>query len=242
MASTFGQVARRPRWIAALLLCLGLAAGFAALGQWQLSRSVENAQSADAPDTEKAVPLESIAEPQSAVTPAQFGRLVTVTGTYTDVLLVSDRNNGGLEQGYVVVARLVTEDGITLAVAMGWTPTPGMPSLTGEPVELTGRYLPSEVASDSDFENGERNAIAVADLINVWPDAVPAYGGYLVLKDAPQPLETIYSPPPSQEVSLNLLNIFYAIEWVIFAGFAIYLWYRLVKDVVEKEAEEPTVE
>ena len=49
-------------------------------------------------------------------------------------------------------------------------------------------------------------------------------------------------PPPSQEVSLNLLNIFYAIEWVIFAGFAIYLWYRLVRDVVEKEAEEPPVE
>jgi hypothetical protein len=29
---------------------------------------------------------------------------------------------------------------------------------------------------------------------------------------------------------------------VIFAGFAIYLWYRLVKDVVEKEAEESPVE
>jgi hypothetical protein len=40
--------------------------------------------------------------------------------------------------------------------------------------------------------------------------------------------------------------VFYALEWAIFAGFAIYLWYRLVRDVVEREAEpatgSPTVE
>ena len=53
--ASFWAVARRPRWIAALLLCLGFAAGFAALGQWQLSRSVDNAQATDAPDTEDAV-------------------------------------------------------------------------------------------------------------------------------------------------------------------------------------------
>lgn len=238
----FWPVARRPRWIAALLLCLGIAAGFAGLGQWQLSRSVENAAAPEKPDTETPVPLDAIAEPQTAVTPAQFGRLVTVSGRYAQVLEVTDRNNGGAEQGSVVVAQLITDEGVSLVVALGWTATHGMPGLTDETVTLTGRYLPSEVASDSDFEAGERNAISVADLINVWPDAVPVYGGYLVLDDAPEPLETIYSPPPSQEVSLNLLNVFYAIEWAIFAGFAIYLWYRLVQDVVEKEAEEPTVE
>lgn len=238
----FWPVARRPRWIAALLLCLGIAAGFAGLGQWQLSRSVESAAAPEKPDTETAVPLDTIAEPQTAVTPAQFGRLVTVSGRYAQVLEVTDRNNGGAEQGSVVVAQLITDEGVSLVVALGWTATHGMPGLTDETVTLTGRYLPSEVASDSDFEAGERNAISVADLINVWPDAVPVYGGYLVLDDAPEPLETIYSPPPSQEVSLNLLNVFYAIEWAIFAGFAIYLWYRLVQDVVEKEAEEPTVE
>lgn len=238
----FWAVARRPRWIAALLLCLGLAAGFAGLGQWQLSRSVENAAAPEAPDTEQPVPLETIAEPQTAVTPAQFGRRVTVSGRYAEVLEITDRNNGGTEQGSVLVAQLVTDDGVSLVVALGWSRAPGMPGLPDETVTLTGRYLPSEVASDSDFEAGERNAISVADLINVWPDAVPVYGGYLVLDDAPEPLETIYSPVPSQEISLNLLNIFYAIEWVLFAGFAVYLWYRLVQDVVEKEAGEPTVE
>jgi surfeit locus 1 family protein len=141
-----------------------------------------------------------------------------------------------------VVGHFVTADGTTLAVALGWSEDADTSVGTWDATRLTGRYLPSEVASDSDFEAGERSAIAVADLINVWPEVGPAYGGYLVLDEAPAGLDAIYSPAPSQEVSLNLLNIFYAIEWVIFAGFAIYLWYRLVRDVVEKELEEPPVE
>ncbi|KZX22122.1 hypothetical protein [Rathayibacter tanaceti] len=40
------------------------------------------------------------------------------------------------------------------------------------------------------------------------------------------------------DVSLNWLNVFYAIEWVVFAGFALYLWFRLVRDAWEREAEE----
>ena len=48
----------------------------------------------------------------------------------------------------------------------------------------------------------------------------------------------ISSPPPEQSVELNWLNIFYAVEWVVFAGFAVYLWYRLVRDAVERERDE----
>lgn len=248
MTSTLGpdfwSVARRPRWIAALLLCLGIAAGFAALGQWQLSRSVDNAHVADAPDTETAVPLSSIAKPQSPVTVPQFGRRVTVSGSFVagDFTTVTDRNNGGPQQGTTVLGHFVTDDGVTLAVALGWTPdaTPGFG--TFDATTLTGRYLESEVPSDSDFEAGKRSAISVAELINIWPDATPAYGGYLVLDHAVDGLDDIYSPAPTQEVSLNLLNVFYAVEWAIFAGFAIYLWYRLVRDVVERDAEDSPVE
>ena len=38
-------------------------------------------------------------------------------------------------------------------------------------------------------------------------------------------MDTIDSPPPSSEVELNWVNLFYAAEWVVFAGFAIFLWY-----------------
>ncbi len=35
------RVARRPKWIAALFLALGVASIFGLLGQWQLDRSIE---------------------------------------------------------------------------------------------------------------------------------------------------------------------------------------------------------
>ena len=42
---------------------------------------------------------------------------------------------------------------------------------------------------------------------------------------------------PVVDTQLNWLNIFYAIEWVAFMLFAFYLWYRLVKDALEREVE-----
>jgi hypothetical protein len=139
--------------------------------------------------------------------------------------------------------------GASLAVALGWAETrddadAAIASLEQSPPasEMVGRYLPSESPQETDFENGQRSVLAVPELINLWtvaPDGV--YGGYVVAAEAPAGLDEIDSPKPLSEVSLNLLNIFYAAEWVIFAGFAIYLWYRLVRDEWEAEtlAESP---
>jgi len=79
--------------------------------------------------------------------------------------------------------------------------------------------------------------VAAADLVNRW-DCPTMYDAYLVLDDAPSPLEAIESVRPLPQATLNWLNIFYAIEWSFFALFAIYFWYRLVKDAVEREADE----
>lgn len=240
----FWRVARRPRWIAALLLALGVAAGFAALGQWQLERSLASAV-VDERDTETPVTLESVAEPQQVMTSDASGRLVSVSGTWAagDDLVVTGRLSGddgsgaAGEPGDWIIRHLVTEGGASLAVAVGYGPVgAGIPSLPAGEASLTGRYVPSESPQISDFEAGERTAIAVAELVNLWAEPGPVYSGYLVLDDAPAGLETIAAPPPELPVELNLLNLFYAIEWVIFGGFAIYLWWRLVRDEQEKIA------
>ena len=85
-----------------------------------------------------------------------------------------------------------------------------------------------------------RIGIAVAALVNLWSDVDGGaiYSAYIVDTEAAPGLEVIYSPPPQQQVELNWLNVFYAIEWVVFAGFAIFLWYRLVKDAYVREQEE----
>ncbi len=244
---TFWRIARRPRWIGALALALGVAAAFAALGQWQLERSLETAI-VDERDTETPVPLDSIAEPQQVMTTEASGRVVTVSGTWVDgdEVVVTGRLSGAGEAGGAesgaegepgdwVLRHFVTESGASLAVAAGFVePGAGIPTLPSGDQMLTGRYVPSESPQLSDFEAGKRTAIAVAELINLWGEVETVYSGYLVLETPPPGLEAIAAPPPTADVSLNLLNLFYAIEWVIFGGFAVYLWWRLVKDEQEK--------
>ncbi len=238
----FWQVARRPRWIAALILALALAAGFAWLGQWQLGRSVQSATIVG-PDTEKVVPLARIAKPQTSFRDPQLGRMVEVDATLVpgDSVLLSDRSNGGTI-GWWLMGHATTDAGAELAVALGWAPTRAAARAAESgariPDPLIGRYLPSESPDQPGVEKGQQSAASVPALINQW-DAVrgPVFSGYLIAKQASPGLTRIDSPPPSAERDLNWLNIFYAIEWAIFAGFAVYLWYRLVRDVVEADHE-----
>lgn len=243
-------MARKPRWIGALLAALAIAAGFAALGQWQLERSFEGGEITEE-QSETLVPLDTIAVPQLPMTSDIIGQRVTVDASFVpdDYLVLSDRLNQGAS-GYWVVGHAVTEAGASLAVAVGWAATDddarsAIVALSSDDLggTLEGRYLLSESPEQSDFEAGTRSALAVAELINLWSEP-PAgvYGGYLVLADAPAGLDTIDSPPPATEVSINLLNVFYAVEWVLFAGFAVFLWYRLVMDAVEAAEESATVD
>lgn len=247
-ARAFWAMARRPRWIGALILALAIASAFAALGQWQLSRSLEGGDPT-AGRTEIPTPLDRVAEPQQSLRSDAIGQRVTVAGTFVDAdyVLLSGRSNHDAF-GYWVVGHAITDDGASLAVALGWAPTESEATAalddaraTPPGPDLAGRYLMSESPEQSDFEAGERSALAVSELINLWtvePDGV--YAGYLVLDEAPAGLTTIDAPPPITEVSLNLLNIFYALEWAVFAGFAVYLWYRLVRDAVEAEEAQAT--
>jgi surfeit locus 1 family protein len=237
------RVARRPRWIAALLLALAVAGTLAWLGQWQLERSFRSPDAAVI-DTEAPVPLTQLTGPQSAVTEDQAGRMVTVTGTVraADVAVLTGRSGGGGEESVWLVGRLDTRAGDTLAVALGWAEDEAAalaaaPIADSPPIELTGRYLPGEGPQDSDFEAGERTAIAPAELVNLWPGVDSIYGGYLLLHDEWPGLGLIDSPAPEPPVAVNWLNLFYAAEWAIFAFFALFIWYRLVADEYEAELE-----
>ncbi len=251
MSASLWQIARRPRWVGALVLALAIAAAFAALGQWQLSRSIEGGAATEE-QTETSVPLTRIANPQMPMPSATVGQLVTVSITEFvpgDYVVLSDRSNLA-EPGFWVVGHALVSNGASLAVALGWTSSADAAAsavrsleTSARPGELKGRYLPTESPQQSDFEAGRRSALAVPELINLWADAPNGvYSGYLIADEPIAGLERIDSPPPNNEVSLNLLNIFYAIEWVIFAGFAIFLWYRLVKDVWEEESARDALE
>ena len=241
LGPAFWAIARRPRWIAALLLALAIAAGFAALGQWQITRSFATA-TVDHTDTETPVALSTLAKPGTAVTDTQLGRIITTGATLVpgDFVVLSNRLNGGTA-GYWLVGHARTANG-ELAVALGWAPTRARAVAAEESATiaspLIGRYLPSEPPDQPDVSRGVQSAASVPAFINQWSTfSGSVYGGYVVAATHSAGLETIDSPAPSQEVSLNWLNLFYAAEWAIFAAFAIYLWYRLVQDEVEKDTD-----
>jgi cytochrome oxidase assembly protein ShyY1 len=241
------EVARRPRWIGMLALALAVAALFAWLGHWQLDRSVDSLKPVST-GSETSTPLSDLTSPQSKYLDKFTGQKVTVTGAFDkdDFRVISGRLNHS-DSGYWLVGRFVdSSTGGSLAVALGWGATAAdardaIPSVPVAPTTtaLAGRYLPSEAASEGKFQEGRETVVAVPQLINQWSDfSGDVYNGYVVADRSWGDLTAIYSPPPIDKTSINFLNLFYAIEWVVFAGFAIFLWFRLVRDAFEREIEE----
>jgi cytochrome oxidase assembly protein ShyY1 len=233
------RVAVRPRWLAALALALVVAAVFAALGQWQLERSIASATIIER-DTETVMALDVIEQPQSTITTEGSGRMVSVICSIDpiDDVLVTNRKAPD-RVGSWYVRHCLTVGGDSLAVVAGWTraDTEGG-SIAGYQGAVVGRYVPTESPQQTDLFDGQREAVAVSELLNLWQDPGPVYGGYLVMEQAPEGLDTISTSAPVAERSLNILNLFYALEWAIFGLFALYLWFRLVKDAWERELEE----
>jgi len=247
----------RPKWLVALVFALAVAAGFAALGQWQLQRAIESGTVVQRP-TETAIPLTQAAQPNTDVRTDMVGQLVTTTGAFapSDYQLLEGRLNNGAT-GYWVVARFTLTDQdaagrpVELAVARGWAPDKAaaeraVAKLAAEPATqetITGRLLPTEAPTAPPAGENPRtmSAMSTAALYNLWTgvDGSDVYTGYIVQHGTPPGgLANIYSPPPIEQATLDWLNVFYALEWAVFAGFAVFLWYRVVRDAWEREEED----
>ena len=131
-----------------------------------------------------------------------------------------------------------------------------MPEEPAGAVDVVGRYLPAEgPVPGADLPAGQVGTVSPAQLTNRW-DA-PLWSGYLAAfaenpASAPfqlagdgtlAPDAALLSPGLSRldidqqptDESVNLLNLFYAVEWVVFAGFALYIWWRFVRDEWQRE-------
>lgn len=158
-----------------------------------------------------------------------------------------------------------------MAVALGWAPDAAaaqaaveqlraeLPpvdaglegaALAGAAAELEGTLeygqAPTVPGVDAPYDRLEE--MAPAYLVNRWSTpSDEAYSAYVTLASGVPPLPAGVEPVQRQLASaggeLNWLNIFYAIEWAIFALFALYLWWRLVRDdqrqIAEASAADP---
>jgi surfeit locus 1 family protein len=232
---TFWQVALRARWIGALFLALALAAGFAALGQWQLERTFVPAPPVSLPIDKATVSLDT-----------------------SNVYVVENRLQHG-QLGYWVISNSTDMDGKSLTLALGWTADLAKAEKVRVEVQnsiqvrmlipIQGYLFPSEAPQPINASKPYLlKSLSLAQLVNLYaPDrklesatqfmAVQPVAGALNIYETPdlQPI-TIDAGPGGTEV--NWLTAFYAIEWTVFAGFAVFLWWRLVRDAQIREQAE----
>jgi hypothetical protein len=249
---TWFQVARRPKWIAGLFLALAIAAIFALLGQWQLDRSFTQI---DEPNqNEEIFSLIELELPGAPITAAAANKLVSAE-IYLDqanVYIVSGRlqkTNQETVSGYWVVANsyALLADGdstASLTVALGFTKD----LVTAEKARAElkdsiqveaflpreGRYLQTEapVRLPDVSRSYLFGSLSLAQLVNLYSqEPIESFAGFLALSEsAGFGLDSIVIAPPQPGLSVNWLTLFYAVEWALFAGFAVFLWWRLVED------------
>lgn len=238
----------RGRWIGMLVLCLVVAGVFAWLGQWQLERAIET-DPPPAGATEQVRPLADVVEPGQYLPEPLVGQKIETTGTWIpdDFLIVSSRFNDDVE-GYWVTGQLRVAERTSIAVAIGWTADRAVAEKAvvelnegDADASIIGRIISDEGPSLPPKDDPQRmDRMSTAALLSHWHDIeeLDVYRPYLASVTATAGLTDISSPAPDEQSPVNWLNIFYAAEWAIFAGFAFYLWYRLAKDQWEREVEE----
>lgn len=224
-APTFFSVARQPKWIGALFLSLAVAAIFAALGQWQLDRTFTKDS-----DEQVAINIET----------------VNVKLDTKNVYIIANRLNGS-ERGYWLIANSLDSKNKNQTIALGWSADLAevkeerealmQSGLEKFDTQLEGVFIPSEAPLPQD--NADEyifDSLSLAQLINVYSPEEPivtrpqilALNGYSQASAWPplKPVNVVYEPTQR----INWLSAFYFLEWLLFAGFAVFLWWRLVKD------------
>ncbi|GAB2505119.1 SURF1 family protein [Promicromonospora xylanilytica] len=265
---TFLQVARQPRMIGLLLVFLLAALLCGRLGAWQLDRAYERAELAaqqEAAESAAAGPswLGDVLAPQESFPGELVGREVRVTGEFepTGSLLVPGRALEG-HTGYLVLAPFrVSDDGMggdswadlsgppVLALVQGWVQSRADAKALVLPegeVTVTGWLQAGEATSGSAaVVDGQVDQIALSALVNEWGG--PIYTGYLVATGGPGSPEgggvaALPRPTIDGGSGANLQNVFYALQWWVFGGFAVLLWIRLVRDEMAggRRGGEPT--
>lgn len=257
---TLFTVMRSPKWILALIFALAVAGGFAWLGQWQLENAIR-LEVENAVDSETVQPLLEVTAPGEPVKDGVGGGVFSLTGSLVpgDFTIIENRHNGGENGAWVAGHMLVEGDAKEfshLSVAIGWAPSVAAAERSrnqlNETPELTelfaveGRYMPTEgpVVARPPLSPQAMLSMVPAQQINSWqPFEGQSFAGYLVLHPESQldvtqfGLETIDSVAPLPPETINWVSLFYALEWVVFAGFALFFWYRLVRDDWEKRHE-----
>lgn len=234
-----------PRWWGINVFVL-LAIPFCVfMGSWQLSRfeaRMDDHRTLDASAAESRTEAPRPLAEMLPVDKATVNKRVTVSGRYGKQLLVPGRELHD-KNGFYVLTLLKTDSGSSLPVVRGWLPgkadaakAPAPPA--GE-VTVTGGLQATEtpgengVSAQGGLPAGQTAAISSGTLINLVPGKL--YDAWITLSTADSGMTTVpASAPANTGLDLKAFqNLGYTGEWFVFAGFVVFMWFRLVR----REAE-----
>lgn len=236
-----------PRFWGVHLLALVCVVAAAWLGAWQYGAWQER-RAAEATDLTQLdpVPLEEVMGPDDPFPGDMVGHPVIVGGTWVPdgTVLVSGREHDGRSGYWVVTPLALTGPGTpAIPVVRGWAPSPesAPPAPTGS-TSLVGGLQPPEGSTvvDQDPEDDVLPQLRIADLIQHVDQDL--YGAYVVADDPAGGLERAdLEQLPDAGSFTALRNLLYALEWWVFGAFAIFIWWRHLRDTVQRAdaAEDP---
>ncbi len=246
----------RPVALGAHVAGIVLSSAAVGLGLWQLNTWEDRRDDASTERIERsAEPLVDVIGPDQPFQKDQVARSVTAQGEWlTDrTVYVPDRDRDGVEGHWVITMFAVDGSESAIPVVRGWIeeidPRPVAP--TGQ-ASLAGWLQPPEGKAgmpDDDPTDDVIPQVRMADLVqHVDRDL---YGGYLLLDHDIQDVDASTSnggveslesvdltQVPEVSATTGWRNFLYAMEWWIFAGFALFIWLRWCRDEVLRVREE----
>lgn len=239
------RTAIKPRNLALLAVAVLVVIAFIQAGRWQARcRRGRGAEGVLAKArSQQPVAVETVLQPHSEFPGVLSTRPVSATGEFgTDQVVVANRRLDG-RIGYWVVAPLRVEaSGATLPVLRGFVTSPtDLPPVPSGTVTVTGGLAPPEspYAGESPPQGQARlgrhlrprRAVARRPLQRLRLPAGESPAA------APSSLGTMERvPTPSGETGFKWRNAAYALQWWAFAGFALYMWWRIVRDEGREDA------
>lgn len=225
------RTATTSRWLLALVVLIAFVAVSVVLGRWQWDRT-QDILAAERAAASAPIDLRELIDDDGTWSNADIGRKVILDGSFTgDELLLPNREYQ-TQAGTWTITRFQLDDGRSVAVVRGWLPNDvTSPPIRQEPTTIEGVLHPNEAFYEGANQEQIITVVAPA-LAAVWNTEL--IDGYVMLQrqdpillaaDAPAP---VIVPPTVQvgDVPFPLQNFFYAIQWWIFAAFAIFVYVR----------------
>ncbi len=237
------RTALKPRNLALLAVAVLVVVAFVQLGRWQLGVAEDEAlrESLQRARSQQPVAVETVLRPHTDFPGELSTRPVSATGEFgPDQVVVANRRLDGRE-GYWVVAPLrVAATGATLPVLRGFVTSPSdLPPLPSGSVTVTGGLAPPEspYAGQAPPE-GQLGSVDTSVLVGRWTGDL--YNAFVFQQqESPEPaslgsMQRV--PTPSGETGFKWRNAAYALQWWAFALFALYMWWRIVRDEGREDA------